>query len=94
MTATTTTKAPALNPGDTIRCPAGPAIVAVTRHERGHYLLTVEYASTGAQIDELRRTYTDEHEARRVARGLTKWFRHGLTVPQILDIVAAFSQGA
>ena len=79
--------APALADGQTLAVDAGPVVVAVQCVRLGAaYRLSIRRGSTGAEVDELCRS----HPAERTARVAAALFRSGMTVEQVLGMVAVF----
>jgi hypothetical protein len=91
----TTTKTP-LAEGATISAAAGPVVVSVQCIRPGFaYRLSVARAGFGGfanrEVDALCRSFADERTARHAARTATLLFRHGLTVDQVVELVALFT---
>jgi len=78
--------------GQTLAAEAGPVTVAVQCVRLGHaYRLSIRHASTGAEVDELSRSYPAERTARHAARVATTLFRSGLSVLQVVEMTALFA---
>jgi len=61
----------------------GPVIIRIQNIGTGYRLIT-EYASTGAQIEKLTKSYPTESGARNGANGLYLRFRDGMSVEQVI----------
>lgn len=81
MTTSQQTKAP-IAVGGSQAAVVGPVIIRLAHTRTGIYTLTVEYASTGAQIDSLRRT-GGEDDMRGAARNAYRYFSTGGRVVEI-----------
>jgi hypothetical protein len=93
-----TTKTP-LTEGATISAVAGPVVVSVQCIRPGYaYRPSVARPGFGGfanrEVEELCRSFPDERTARRAARTATLLFRHGLTVDQVVELVALFTAQA
>jgi hypothetical protein len=93
-----TTKAP-LADGQTVSAAAGPVVVSVQCIRPGFaYRLAVARPGFGGyadrEVDALCRSFADERTARRAARTATLLFRHGMTVDQVVELVALFAAQA
>lgn len=87
--------AEALAEGETLAASAGAAIVAVQCIRPGYaYRLSIRRASSGAEVEELSRSFPSEHVARRAASTATLLFRGGITVQQALDLLTVFQPAA
>jgi hypothetical protein len=64
---------------------AGPVVVRLQQPRPGAYVLTAEYASSGFQVDALRRSYTDERTAHQAFDGMTALFLAGWTIAAVVD---------
>jgi hypothetical protein len=93
-----TTKTP-LAEGATISAAAGPVVVSMQCVRPGFaYRLSVTRGGfggfAGREVEELCRSFADEHTARQAARTATLLFRHGMTVDQVVELVALFAAQA
>ncbi len=77
--------------GQAIATPAGAAVVAVQRINAAMFGLSVRDGATGAEVDDLSRSYPAERQARHAARVAVTLFRSGWTVEQVRDLVAVFA---
>ncbi len=87
-------RAPSLPPlvdGQLIATPAGAAVIAVQRVNADAFRLSVHDGYTGAEVPELSRVFAAERAARHAARVAAALFRSGLTVEQVMDLVAVFA---
>jgi hypothetical protein len=93
-----TTKTP-LAEGATISAVAGPVVVSVQCVRPGFaYRLSVARPGFGGfanrEVDVLCRSFADERTARQAARTATLLFLHGMTVDQVVELVALFTTQA
>jgi hypothetical protein len=93
-----TTKTP-LAAGQTITTVAGPVVISVQCIRPGYaYRLSVARTGFGGyancEVAALCRSFPDERTARQAARTATLLFRHGMTVDQVVELVAMFTTTA
>lgn len=78
---------PTLTPTAPIVHVVGPVLVHCYVLESGVFRTEVQYLG-GGLIDELSRSYPTERQARHHARVAAQWFAHGMSVREVLALVA------